>query len=273
MAEATATFAYRVRDRSGKIHSGQMAGASSAAVAKALRDRGFHPVTIEEQRVSALKKDIRIPGLSGRIKVREVSVFSRQFATMINSGLSLLRSLAILAEQVDNRAFRDVIIEVKADVEQGMSLSAAMERQPKAFSRLYVSMVKAGEVGGVLDETLNRLADTLESQVELRQKIKSAMMYPIAVLGLVVLIVIAMLIFVVPMFTGLYEDLGGTLPVPTRVLLLVSNFLTSFWWLATLLGGGTVFGFRAWKRTEQGRAIWDAIKLRLPIFGNLIHKT
>lgn len=267
------TFSYKVRDKEGKIHSGEMTASSQAAVAKALRDRGYSPVGIEEKKGSALQKEIRIPGLTDRIRVRDVAVFSRQFSTMINSGLSLLRALSILAEQTDNKALGRIILEVKSDVERGTSLSAAMEKHPKAFSRLYVSMVRAGEVGGVLDETLNRLSDTLEAQVALRAKIKSAMMYPAAVFGLVLFIVAAMLIFVVPMFQSLYADLGGDLPAPTKMLLLISKTVTKAWWalLAGTVGG--VVAFRRWLKTERGRATFDKIKLRMPVFGGLVHKT
>jgi len=270
---AAATFTYKVRDKSGKVISGSIEGSSSAAVAKALRDRGFQPLGIEEQKKSTLKKEIKIPGLSGRVKVRDVSVFSRQFSTMINSGLSLLRSLSILAEQTTNSGLRTVILAVKSDVEGGMSLSQAMEKHSKVFSRLYVAMVKSGEVGGVLDETLNRLAKTLEDQVALRSKIRAAMMYPIAVMGLIVLIVSAMLVFVVPQFVGMYEDFGGDLPLPTKVLLILSDFVTEKWWLAIILVVGTIFGFRAWRNSPRGRDQWDALKLKLPVFGGLIHKT
>jgi type IV pilus assembly protein PilC len=192
---------------------------------------------------------------------------------MINAGLSLLRALSILAEQTPNKAFSRLIIEVKNDVERGTSLSAAMEKHPKAFNQLYTSMVKAGEIGGVLDDTLIRLADTLESQVELRAKIKSAMMYPVAVFGLVVMIVAAMLMFIVPMFEDLYADLGGELPVPTKMLLAVSGIVTSYWWALLIGTVGFVVLFRRWIATESGRATFDKIKLKMPIFGNLVHKT
>ena len=267
------TFAYKVKDREGQIHSGEMEGSSQASVSKALRDRGYQPIAVDEKQDSALQKEISIPGLTDRIKLREVAIFSRQFATMINAGLSLLRALSILADQTPNKAFAKVIIGVKNDVERGTSLSAAMEKHPKAFNQLYTSMVKAGEIGGVLDDTLVRLADTLESQVELRAKIKSAMMYPVAVFGLVVMIVAAMLLFIVPMFEDLYADLGGELPVPTKMLLAVSGAVTSYWW-AILLGTiGFVVFFRRWIATESGRATFDKIKLKMPIFGNLVHKT
>lgn len=268
-----ATFTYRVKDRQGGIHSGSMEGASAVAVAKTLRDRGFTPLAVDQKTTSTLQREIRIPGLSGRIKIRDVAVFSRQFSTMINSGLSLLRALSVLADQTENRTLTTVILEVKADVEKGTSLSAALEKHPKAFSQLYVSMVKAGEAGGVLDETLNRLADTLEAQVALRAKIKSAMTYPVVVFSLVLLIVTAMLIFVVPMFQDLYADLGGTLPLPTKILLGVSSVMTTFWYisLATIVGG--VWGFKRWIGTDTGRGHFDLIKLKLPVFGGLVHKS
>ncbi len=267
------TFAYKVKDREGQIHSGEMEGSSQTAVTKALRDRGYQPITVDEKTESALQKEIRIPGLTDRVKLKEVAVFSRQFATMINAGLSLLRALSILADQTPNKAFSRIIVAVKADVERGTSLSAAMEEHPKAFNRLYTAMVKAGEIGGVLDDTLMRLADTLESQVELRAKIKSAMMYPVAVFGLVVMIVAAMLMFIVPMFEELYADLGGDLPAPTRMLLAISAIVTSYWYIIIVVAFGLIFGFRRWIATDSGRATFDAIKLKMPIFGNLVHKT
>lgn len=267
------TFTYKVRDSAGKLHDGEMEASTSGAVAKALRDKGFTPITVEEKTTSAMQKEIHIPGLTDRIKFKDVAVFSRQFATMINSGLSLLRSLSILAVQTDNKALAKIIGEVKAKVETGASLSEAMADHPKAFNQLYVSMVKAGEVGGVLDETLLRLASTIEAQVELRQKIKSAMMYPTAVMGLVVLIVTAMLIFIVPMFENLYADLGGELPVPTKALLAISSIITTYWWAAITVSFGSIYGFKRWIATTDGRATFDKIKLKLPIFGSLIHKT
>lgn len=267
------TFAYQVKDQQGKLHSGELEASSSGAATKALRDRGYTTLSLEEKKQSALQKEIKIPGLSGRVKAKDVAVFSRQFATMINAGLSLLRSLDILAEQTPNKAFAGTIKTVKADVEKGKSLSEAMEAHPKTFSRLYVAMVRAGEVGGVLDATLLRLADTLERGVELRGKVKSAMTYPVAVLGLVVLILTAMLIFVVPMFEDMYADLGGTLPLPTQILLGVSRFTTSNWYIVLGLIIAGAWGFRRWVASENGRYAFDQIKLHLPIFGALTQKS
>jgi len=268
----TATFTYQVKDDKGKLHSGELAASSPSSAARALRDRGYVPLSIEEKKASALQREIKIPGF-GRVKQKDLAVFSRQFATMINAGLSLLRSLDILAEQNPNATFAGAIRGVKASVEKGMSLSQALQQHPKIFDRLYVAMVRAGEVGGVLDTTLLRLADTLERSVELRVKVKSAMTYPIAVLGLVVLILTAMLIFVVPMFEGMYADLGGTLPVPTRILLGVSRGFVANWYLMLGAGIGSVFGFRKWVSTERGRFTFDRIKLKVPVFGPLAQKS
>jgi len=267
-----ATFTYQVTDEKGKLHTGELTASSSSSAATALRERGYSPLSIEEKKVSALQKEIKVPGL-GRVKAKDLAIFSRQFATMINAGLSLLRSLDILADQTPNARLAGAIRDVKNSVEKGMSLSEAMQRQPKIFDRLYVAMVRAGEVGGVLDATLLRLADSLERSVELRGKVKSAMTYPTAVLGLVVLIMAAMLIFIVPMFEGMYADLGGTLPLPTRMLLAVSGFMVSYWWVILGLTIGGVFAFRRWVGTEHGRFLFDTIKLKVPVIGPLAQKS
>ncbi len=269
----TTSYAYKAQDKRGRVRNGQIKADSQEAAARILRGKGMQPIMMEEAAGTGMQTEIKIPGLSDRVKLKEVTVFSRQFATMINAGLSLLRSLSILAEQTDNRALAKVILQVKADVESGKGLSQAMAAHPKVFNHLYVAMVRAGETGGVLDDSLNRLAQMLEKQVYLRQKIKSAMMYPVAVLILVVLIVSAMLIFIVPMFVDLYADLEGELPAMTKLLIGLSGVLTSYWY-AVLLGlGGAWFGFRTWKKTERGRHQWDALKLKMPVFGKLVHKT
>ena len=267
------TFTYRVRDQRGRLLEGSLEADNTDLVANKLRQMGYVPVAIDKVSTSGLQTEIRIPGLGSRIKKKDVAVFSRQFATMISSGLTLLRSLYILAEQTENKAFSEVIDKVRQDVERGSSLSQALAEHPKAFSRLYVAMVRAGETGGVLDSVLLRLASTLEKQVELNRKIKSAMTYPVAVLGLVLMMVSAMLIFVVPMFGELYAELGGTLPLPTRILIGVSGFVTK--WLLIFIGlqVGGVVAFKKWVQSEQGRAQWDSLKLRVPIFGGLVRKT
>ncbi|MBT8212380.1 MAG: type II secretion system F family protein, partial [Acidimicrobiia bacterium] len=270
-----ATFTYKVRDKTGKIHEGVLEGANSAAVSKALREKGMIPLKIQQKASGGLNMDIKIPGLSDRVKPKDVVIFSRQFATMVNSGLSLIRSLTVLADQTESKSLAEVLSLVKADVEQGTSLSVAMEKHPKAFGELYVSMVKAGEIGGVLDETLDRLADMLEANLQLRSKIKSAMAYPAVVGGLIATVTSAMIIFVVPIFSRLYDDLGGgaDLPAPTKVLVILSVIFSSYWWAVILVSVGGFFGIRAWKKTPDGALMWDKFKLKMPIFGGLARKT
>ncbi|HKN91857.1 MAG TPA: type II secretion system F family protein [Acidimicrobiia bacterium] len=267
------SFAYKVRDPQGKLVSGTLEAESVATVAGKLRQMGFVPVAIESNDRKAIARDIRIPGLSGRIKLKEVAVFSRQFATMINSGLTLLRALSILSEQTTNKELARIIGEVRKDVERGVALSVAMSKHPKAFSNLYVAMVRSGEMGGSLDAVLTRLATTIEKQVALRRKVKSAMTYPIVVGVIVVLILMAMLIFVVPMFKGMYADLNSKLPAPTLILLTVSNIFKKFFPLVALGVGLLVWWIRRWAKTDAGRRTLDVVKLRVPVFGQLNHKT
>jgi type IV pilus assembly protein PilC len=267
-----ATFAYKVRDKEGRLVEGSLEADSPDLVVNKLRSMGYVPVAIERADSSTLKKDIKLP-FGGKAKQKDVAVFSRQFATMINAGLSLIRALHILEEQTENDKLRETARAVRTDVERGASLAQALGRHPKVFNRLYVAMVKAGEAGGVLDSVLLNLAATIEKQVELKRKIKSAMTYPVAVFGLVCVIVTAMLMFVVPTFEALYKDLGGTLPAPTRLLLAVSRFMTSFFPFILLGGIIGVALLRRWIATDRGRAAWDAMKLKLPIFGKLVHKT
>ena len=267
------TYAYKVRDKEGRLLQGALEADSTALVASKLQSLGYVPVSIERQGGSSISMEIKIPGLSNRVSQKDVAVFCRQFATMINSGLSLIRALNILTQQTENKTLAGICGDVREDVEKGASLSQALARHPKAFNRLFVAMVKAGETGGSLDSTLLQLADIIEKQVELKRKIKSAMTYPVAVLGLVLMIVSAMLVFVVPTFEELFSSLGGTLPGPTRLLIAVSSFTKKFAPLIVLFDVGAIMLLRRWINTEGGRARWDAFKLRLPIFGKLVHKT
>jgi type IV pilus assembly protein PilC len=266
------TYVYRVRDKDGRLLEGTLEADSTTLVANRLQAMGYLPVSIERQRGSKLHLELKVPGM-GRIKGKDIAVFSRQFATMINSGLSLIRALNILGEQTENPKLKEIVSEVRTDVERGASLSQALARFPKAFDRLFVSMVRAGETGGVLDSVLLQLAEIIEKRVELNRKIKSAMTYPIAVLGLVLLIMTAMLLFVVPTFKHLYDSLGGTLPLPTRILLGVSGFVTKFSLFILVIDGFAVWGFKRYIASDAGRANWDTVKLRVPIFGALIRKT
>jgi type IV pilus assembly protein PilC len=266
------TYAYRVRDTDGRIIGGTLEADSQGAVASRLRQMGYAPISIEESK-PGLKREITLPGLN-RIKLKDLAVFSRQFATMINSGLSLLRALTILAEQTESKALAEIIGQVRNEVEQGTALSTSLAKHPKTFNRLYVAMIKAGEVGGFLDKVLLELADSIEKEVELRGKVRSAMTYPIAVFAMVIMIVAAMLVFVVPQFETLYSQLGGQLPFLTRILLGASRFVAGW-------GGGVVviavvvgvITFRRFHATPAGRFAVDRAKLRAPVFGPLVQKT
>jgi type IV pilus assembly protein PilC len=267
------TFSYKVRDKAGKLVEGQLEAENAQLVVSKLRSMGYVPIEIEQQGSKSLSRDLKIPGLSDRIKLKDVQVFSRQFATMISSGLSMLRSLYILAEQTESKPLAAVVNQVRMDVERGASLSAALAKHPKAFNRLYVAMVRAGEAGGVLDSVLQRLATTIEKQVELRRKVKSAMTYPAVVSCLVLLLVTAMLLFVIPMFQSIYGSLGGKLPLPTLFLVKISNIVRKLWFVVFAGEAAAVFAFRKWIASEEGRKRWDTIKLKMPVFGALAKKT
>jgi type IV pilus assembly protein PilC len=266
------SYAYRVRDREGKMLGGTLEADSEEAVVTRLRQLGYAPISIEAEKGAGLKTELRLPG-SGRVKLKDLAVFSRQFATMINSGLSLLRALTILGEQTGNKRLAEIVTQVRAEVEKGSSLSAAMAKHPRAFNRLYVSMVRAGEVGGFLDQVLVKVAETFEKEVELRGKIRSAMTYPVVVFVMVLLIVGGMLIFIVPTFKNLYTSLGGTLPLPTRLLIGVSDAMKRFFPLVLLAVIGLVIAYRRWRATPAGRYRLDQFKLKVKVFGPLFHKS
>ena len=264
------SYQYKVRDKSGNLVTGTLVADNERLVLERLREMGYTPLEVGKEK-KGLNLEINIR--PAKIKLKEIAIFSRQFATMVNSGLPILRALSILSEQVSNKELAKTLMLVRNDVEQGASLSAAMAKFPKAFNDLYIAMVKSGETGGMLDDVLLRLADVLEREVHLRQKIKSAMTYPVAVVALVVLIMSAMLLFVVPQFKTIYGQLGGTLPLPTRVLLMASDFVKKYWYLVIGFAFLASFLFKRYKKTEAGRANLDAIKLKIPIFGTLFHKT
>jgi type IV pilus assembly protein PilC len=265
-----ATYAYKARNRQGQILQDQVEGSDTMAVAATLRQQGLLVIDIKEQ--GAAQKDILEP--FRKVKLADIVIFTRQFATMINAGLPIVRSLYILGEQTSNKKLQDVVVQVRKDVEAGLALSEALAKHPKVFNRLYVEMVRAGEVGGILDGVLLRVADQLENDQELRRKIKSAMSYPIVVLILAIVAAAFMLIFIVPIFARMFEDLGGDLPLPTRVAMGLSDVLTGFGGLvvAAAMIGGVVF-FLRWKETENGRRIWGRVVLKLPAkIGEVVQK-
>jgi type IV pilus assembly protein PilC len=269
----TTTFDYKVRDQMGNLVEGSLDADSIPIVVTRLREMGYLPVSVAPAKGKGLKTEVIIPGFSDRVKPKEVAVFTRQFATMVDSGLSISRSINVLAAQVENKHFAIVLRNVHDDVESGTNLSAALAKHPKVFDNLYVAMVAAGEVGGSIDLVLKNVAQNLEKQVELKRKVKGAMTYPVIVVCVITVIVTVMMVVIVPIFKKLFTSLGGKLPLPTRIVITISNTLVS--WRVVLvimfLGVGAIL-FRRWIKTEKGRRVWDRFKMRPPVFGPVTQK-
>jgi type IV pilus assembly protein PilC len=264
-------FQYSVRDRAGKLVNGSMNAETEALVVQRLKAMGYAPLSVTATS-GGMKKEIKIPGFGGKVKLKDLSIMSRQFATMINAGLSLLRALTILTEQTENKVLAGVLGTVRNEVEAGTALSAAMGKHPRVFPPLMVNMTKAGEVGGFLDSVLLQVADNYEAEVRLKSKIKSAMTYPIVVLCIAIVAVFAMLLFVVPTFSKMFKQLGGKLPLPTQILVDISHSLTVL--LPVVIIGFVAFVI-TWSRvklTPQVRNVIDPLKLKLPVFGELFKK-
>ncbi|MCW2692509.1 MAG: type secretion system protein [Mycobacterium sp.] len=265
------TYAYSVRDRAGKLVSGTLDAESEALVASRLRAMGYAPLSISASK-QGMKRDLAIPGMGKRVKLKDLAVFSRQFATMIDSGLSLLRALSILCDQTESKELARVLGEVRKDVETGSPLSTAMGQHPKVFPPLMVNMTRAGEVGGFLDAVMLQIAKNYEAEVRLRGKIKSAMTYPVVVLVMALLMCVGMLLFVVPTFSKMFKDLGGTLPMPTRVLVALSDGLRLGAPALVVLLVALAVTYAKVKRKDSVRAVVDPMKLKVPVFGNLFRK-
>ncbi len=261
------SYAYKVKDRSGQLVDGVMDADNVAAVVAKLRQMGYTVINIQEKIKGQKSKGIAL--FKKKVKSKDITVFSRQFATMINSGLSLTKSLNILAEQTGNPALAEVISSLQKDVEAGQALSEAMIRHPQVFSSLFVNMVRAGETGGVLDEVLLRVAEHYEKDMALKAKIKSAMAYPIIMFIMSMLIVFAMITFIVPVFVNMFSTLGGELPLPTKMLVVMSDGIRRFWYLLILAVLGLRFAIKNYKKTPQGKFFFDRLKLKLPVFGEL----
>ncbi len=267
------TFDYKVRDRSGNLIEGTLDGDNLGLVVGRLRSMGYLPVSVTPASAGALRFDIVIPGVTDRIKNKDVAVFTRQFATMVDSGLSISRALSVLSAQIANKRFAQVIRDVRDGVEAGRSLSDALAQHPKVFDELYVSMVRAGELGGSIDVVLRSVATQLEKQVAIARKIRGAMTYPAVVVSVISLLFVVMMVFIVPVFKRLFVTLDAPLPTPTKIVIAVSNTLAS--WHAGIVVAAIVLvvvGWRRWIATQNGREKWDGWKLRPPIFGPLAHK-
>lgn len=271
MATATTFYYYKARDSAGRTREGTVEGTDQAVVLTRLREMGMTPLSVEEKPSTGLKRELTFPGRGGKVKTKDLAIFSRQFATMISSGLTLLRSLNILAQQSDNPKLSGIIAKVGTAVEEGESLSEALAAHEE-FPKLYVAMVRAGETAGTLDLVLLRIADTMEKDVALRRKVKSTMTYPAVVLVMAVVLTVIMLLFIVPTFVGMFESLGGELPLPTKVLLLMSTAVRKLWFVLVFVPIGAWQGYKRLRKVPRVRARLDVIKLKVPVFGNLFHK-
>lgn len=262
-----ASFLYVARETaSGREIRSSVDAASESAAISALLNRNMLVLSIQEK----VGKQGKTSG--GRVALSELVMFTRQLATMIDAGLAMVQSLQALADQTSNKVMRDVIRDICARVENGDSFSEALQKHPKAFSRLYVCMVSAGEQGGLLAEILARLATYLENTARLRKKVKSAMMYPTVVTVVAILITIFLLVKVVPVFGEIFSSFNAKLPAPTMYLVMISNFVKSYIVFLALAAGGGVYGWLYFIKTPGGRLFWDTNRIRLPIFGVIAHK-
>ena len=266
-----ATFDYQVRDRTGKVIRGRIEAESPSVVATKLKGMGYAPIAITQAN-SGLKTEIKIPGFGKRVKLKDLAVSARQFSTMINSGLSLLRALTILSSQTENERLSEVYGSVRLSVEQGSSLSEALAQHPRVFPPIMINMTRAGETGGFLDQVLGQLADNFEAEVKLRSTVKSAMTYPVVVFAFALISLTAMLLFIVPVFANLFAGLGGELPLPTRVLVTLSNVLKTFMPVIILLMIVCAVLWSKYKNEPRVRNVVDPLKLKMPVFGALFQK-
>jgi type IV pilus assembly protein PilC len=255
------TYVFKTIDLAGVKAHGEIDADSKQAVSDQLKRRGLIVLDIADKRAS---REIELEFLK-RVKLNELAVFSRQLSTMINSGMSILRSLYVLEEQTEGKYLKETLVSVRKDVEAGLSLSDALARHPKVFSPLFVAMCQAGEAGGVLEDSLLRVADQMEKDASLRRQIKSAMVYPTLVIVFAVGVMMALVAFLVPVFEGVFKQFGGELPKITKVSVFLSHAVTGYWWLIFLLTAGVAVAFMKWKRSDRGRPMWDRFRLRVPL--------
>jgi len=266
------TFRYKARDKFGALFSGAIETSNEDAVAAQLDTLGYIPVKIEEERKSSLIG----PNFLERfqpITSEDLIIFSRQLATLINAGLPFITSLDALIEQTENKRLKRLITQIRRDLEGGSSFSEALAKHPSVFDDLFVNMVRAGEAGGVLDEILDRLATLAEHDAETRARIKAATRYPKIVIAAITVAFLILVTFVVPKFAELYAGFKAELPLPTRILIGINNFIHHYWYLALLAIGAAVVGIRQYIRTPAGRFQWDGLKIKLPVFGPIFLKT
>jgi type IV pilus assembly protein PilC len=265
-----AVFGFKALDLAGVATGGEMEANDKQAVVAQLRSRGLTVLDVEEQ-AGASAGDILAP--FKKVKAEDLVIATRQLSTMVQSGMSLLRSLYVIEEQTESEKLREILVEVRKDIESGQSLSAALERHPKVFNDLYVAMVRAGESGGILDSTLVRVAEQLEKDAALRRQVKAAMVYPILIGSFALIVLVALVAFLVPVFEKIFKDFGGELPAITKFTVWLSHLLTRQWYILFAVVFAVVWLFRYWKRSERGRVQWDRLKLKFPMkIGGIVQK-
>src|SRR5712691_8708310 len=253
------TFEWKGRGRSGDT-AGVLVADSKDAVVAQLRRQQIVVTAVKEK-----GKEIAVPRFGGKVPAPLVAIFTRQFSVMIDAGLPLVQCLEILGGQQEHKAFKRALIQIRQDVESGSSLADGMRKHPKVFNDLYTNMVAAGEAGGILDTILQRLAVYIEKAVKLNSQVKSAMIYPVAVISIACIVVMIILWKVIPVFAALFKGLGAELPMPTQIVIALSNFIAGYWWLIAIVVGASIYSIRKYHETYKGRRVLDNIILRLPI--------
>jgi type IV pilus assembly protein PilC len=267
------SFAYSAINSQGIELTGEIQAPDVAAARDALRSNGLLAEKMQELSTPATRAGKTTMGIGAKVKPKSLQIFSRQFATMIEAGLSVVTALVILEQQTDDKPLAIIIDDVREQVEGGSLLSEAMARHPETFSRLYIAMVEAGEAAGVLDVVLDRVAIQIEKEQKIKRRVKGAMIYPSVVLTFATLVMTGLLMFLVPIFVKIFSQLGGQLPTLTLLVLHASNLLRGWWYVIFPLLGGTIFGFFRWKKTEAGRQAWDRFKLKIPMqIGSVVRK-
>jgi type IV pilus assembly protein PilC len=255
-----ASYAYTAINASGLELDGEVNAPDAGAAREALRQRGLVALSLDEQATASQGLGLAIK----KVKPKSLQVFSRQFATMIEAGLNVVTALVILEEQTEDKKLAKVITELRADVEGGLLLSEAMARHPRIFSRLFISMVEAGEAAGILDVVLDRVAFQIEKETRIKRRVKGAMMYPLMVMGFATLVLIGMLMFLVPIFVDIFAELGGDLPMLTQIVVNLSDILRNYYFIVFPVMGAMIYGFFRLKKTDRGRRVWDAFRMRIP---------
>src|SRR3954467_10902597 len=264
-----ATYVFKAMDLTGAKATGEADADRKQVGSDQLKSRGLIVLDISDKHAS---KEIRLSFLE-RVKAQDLTIMTRQLATMVSSGMTILRSLYVLESQTESKPLQETLVTVRKDVEAGLPLSDAMEQHPKVFSPLYVPRTRAGGPGGMLESSLARVADQLEADASLRRQVKSAMVYPTVVLSFAFLVLTGLVVFIVPVFVGVFKQFGGDLPTMTKATVALSKAMTSYWYAMIAPAAPTGGAFRKWKTSERGRRQWDRFRLRLPMkIGDIVQK-